>query len=250
MSLNKTYLITGASSGIGKAVALELANQNARLILCGRNSEKLNHLIQSCQNPELHIIFKGDLTDSENRNKLVDIIDSIDGIVHSAGIVKPVPTKFINEKQIDEVFNINFKSIVLLNAVLLQKNKIAKGSSIVMISSISTVHPYFGGAIYVASKAAIEGYAKTLALELASKKIRVNVVQPALVKTEIYTATIESAFSENEMQKYEKQYPLGIGNPDDVSNMICFLLSEKSKWITGTSICMDGGLSLGNNKSL
>ena len=159
-----------------------------------------------------------------------------------------MPAKFISEQQLDEVFSINFKSVVLVNAQLLQQKKINNAASIVLISTISTLHPYFGGGIYIASKAALEGYGRTLALELAGKKIRVNILQPALVRTAIYQSTIETAFSEEEMHKYEKQYPLGIGEPGDVSNAVCYLLSERSKWITGTCVPMDGGLTLGNLK--
>lgn len=163
-------------------------------------------------------------------------------------IVKPVPIKFINEQQIDEVFSINFKSVVLLNAQLLQQKKINNNASIVLISTISTLHPYFGGGIYIASKAALEGYGKTLALELAVKKIRVNILQPAMVNTAIYQSTIAAAYSQEEMKKYANQYPLGIGEPEDIASAVCYLLSQKSKWITGTCIPMDGGLTLGNLK--
>jgi NAD(P)-dependent dehydrogenase (short-subunit alcohol dehydrogenase family) len=189
------------------------------------------------------------LTNFEKVKELAGQLQALDGIVHCAGIVKPVPVKFIKEQQIDEVFSINFKSVVLLNAELLQHKKINNNASIVLISTISTLYPYFGGAIYIASKAALEGYGKTLALELSPKKIRVNILQPALVKTAIYQSTIDTAFSEEEMHKYEKQYPLGIGETEDVANAVCYLLSEKSKWITGTCIPMDGGLTLGTLKS-
>jgi NAD(P)-dependent dehydrogenase (short-subunit alcohol dehydrogenase family) len=243
----KHILITGASSGIGRQIAVEASASGASVLITGRNKEELQKTFVALKGKN-HLQIPTDLTKSADLKNLCAELKALDGIVHCAGIVKPVPAKFINEQQLDEVFSINFKSIVLLNSQLLQAKKINNAASIVLISTISTLHPYFGGGIYIASKAALEGYGKTLALELSTKKIRVNILQPALVKTAIYQSTIETAFSEEEMQKYEKQYPLGIGETQDIANAACFLLSEKSKWITGTCIPMDGGLTLGNLK--
>ncbi len=246
MDLNQKHiLITGASAGIGRQVAIECARLGARLTITGRNVTELQKTFDLLPGKN-HILLEGDLTQTETVKKLATEINSLDGLVHCAGIVKPVPAKFINAQQIDEVFSINFTSVVLLNAHLLQQKKINNNASIVLLSSISTLHPYFGGAIYIASKAALEGYGKTLALELSSKKIRVNILQPAMVKTAIYQSTIDAAFSQEEMKKYEQQYPLGIGETKDVANAACYFLSNMSKWITGTCLSMDGGLTLGN----
>ncbi|MHB8258778.1 MAG: SDR family NAD(P)-dependent oxidoreductase [Bacteroidia bacterium] len=243
----KHILITGASSGIGRQAAIDVSNLGAQLTITGRNIIELKNTYAQLSG-ENQLMVECDLTKSNEVKKLSTELKTLDGIVHCAGIVKAVPAKFINEQQIDDVFSINFKSVVLLNAQLLQQKKISNKASIVLISSISTLHPYFGGSIYIASKAALEGYGKTLALELSPKKIRINILQPALVKTPIYTATIEAASSPEEMKKYENQYPFGIGETQDISNAICYLLSEKSKWITGTCLQMDGGLTLGNLK--
>ncbi|MGZ3862913.1 MAG: SDR family NAD(P)-dependent oxidoreductase [Bacteroidia bacterium] len=248
MDLNRKHiLVTGASAGIGRQIAIEAANLGAVVTVTGRNASELEKTFSQLKG-EGHAQIIADLTKHEDVKKLGTEVKALDGLVHCAGIVKPVPVKFINELQLDEVLNINFKSVVLLNSQLLQGKKISNGASIILISTISTLHPYFGGGIYIASKAALEGYGKTLALELSTKKIRVNILQPALVKTAIYQSTIETAFSAEEMQKYEKQYPLGIGEVEDVANAACYLLSEKSKWITGNCIPMDGGLTLGNLK--
>ena len=247
MDLNgKHILVTGASSGIGRQIAIDAAELGAKLIITGRNLNELKKTLSQLKGH--HTCIEADLTKINELKKMSAELSPLDGIVHCAGIVKPVPVKFIKEQQIDEVFSINFKSVVLLNTELLLHKKINNNASIVLISTISTLYPYFGGSIYIASKAALEGYGKTLALELSTKKIRVNILQPALVKTAIYQSTIESAFNEEEMKKYEKQYPLGIGEVQDVANAACYLLSEKSKWITGTCIPMDGGLTLGTLK--
>lgn len=243
----KHILVTGASSGIGRQIAIELSREGAILTVSGRKKTELEKTISSLEGKG-HDHILADLTQADDIKRITTAVNALDGIVHCAGIVKPVPVKFINQQQLEEVFSINFTSVVLLNSQLLQTKKINNSASIVLISTISTLHPYFGGAIYIASKAALEGYGKTLALELASKKIRVNILQPALVRTPIYQSTIEAAFSQEEMEKYEKQYPLGIGETQDVANAACYLLSDKAKWITGTCIPMDGGLTLGNLK--
>ena len=127
----------------------------------------------------------------------------------------------------------------------MQQKKLKENSSIVFISSVSVLHSYFGGAPYISSKAALEAYARTLALELAPKKIRVNVLQPALVKTAIYQSTADAAMNPEELALHEKKYPLGLGQPEDVAKASVFFLSDASQWITGAALKMDGGLTLG-----
>ena len=141
--------------------------------------------------------------------------------------------------------SVNFKGAVKLGSALLMNKKLKEKSSILFISSVSTLHPYFGGGPYIASKAALEGYAKTLAFELAPKKIRVNVLQPAMVQTNIYKETVNAALSGEEIKNHEKKYPLGIGLSEDVANACVFFMSDASKWITGSFLKMDGGLTLG-----
>jgi len=245
---NKTILITGASSGIGKAAALLASEMGASIIACGRDENRLQETIAQLKNKEKHSSIKADLTNEEELKQLVKQCPKVDGIVHCAGIVKPVPVKFIQQKHIDEMFAINYNSVVLINSQLLQQKKINDAASIVLISTISTQHSYFGGALYVSSKAALEAYSRSLGLELVSRKIRVNTLSPAMVKTEIYENTLKSTLNPEHAKKYESTYPLGIGEAKDIANSIVFLLSDASKWITGTVIKMDGGLTLGYQK--
>lgn len=243
--LNKTILITGASSGIGKATALLCHKFGANIILTARRESELKNICNQLKNNSSYVV--ADLTSDEDIGKLVTVIPNLDGVVHCAGIVKPVPIKFIKKKHLGEMFDINFSSAVLLSSSLLSQKKINSNSSVVFVSSVSVNHPYTGGALYVSSKAAIEAFNKAFALEVAPKKIRSNVVAPALVKTEIWNHITES-FTEDDIQKIENQYPLGLGEPEDVANTILFLLSDASKWITGTTITMDGGLLLNSAK--
>ncbi len=241
----KTILITGASSGIGRACAIEASSLDANCILIGRNETELQKTKSLCKTESS--ILCADLTNSESIDTIISQIPMLDGVVHCAGIINPKPIKFLKSQNIKEIFDINFNAPVLLTSSLLQKNKLNEGASIVFISSISSQHPYFGGAMYVSSKAALEAFSKTLAIEGAAKKIRSNVILPGLVKTNMLEET-KAATGEAYFNSYEKQYPLGFGEPEDVANAVCFLLSPETKWVTGSELKMDGGLVLNSKK--
>jgi len=241
----KHILITGASSGIGQATAVLCDSLGATVTITGRNESTLKETAEQLKHDPQ--IIKADLTKAEDITALVNKCGAIDGLVNCAGIVKPLPIKYIKQKNISELFDANFSSAVLLCSELSNAKKFSEKASVVFISSVSADHPYIGGSLYSASKAALEAFCRSFAIENSGKKIRANVVSPALVKTKIFTET-ELATSEEEMQKYESQYPLGFGEPEDVANCIAFLLSPASKWITGTTINMDGGLLLSSKK--
>lgn len=242
---DKNILITGASSGIGKATAILFSELGANVIITARSEGKLDETYKALKPSIHHLNINADLTQVNDIKSLVKLLPFIDGIVHCCGKVMPVPVKFIKESQLQDVFSVNYFSAVNLISELLMQKKINNNSSIAFISSVSTLHAYFGGAPYISSKAALEGYAKTLALELAPKKIRVNVLQPALVRTAIFDSTINAAIDKEKMNELVNSYPLGIGEPIDVANALAFFMSDSSKWITGSSLKMDGGLTLG-----
>lgn len=245
---DKTVLITGASSGIGKATAILASQMGANVIINGRDIEKLQNTLSQLTPSNKHQIIQADLSKLDELADFVKKCPAVDGVVHCAGIVKPVPAKFIQPKHIEEMFSINYNAVVLINSYLLQQKKINNEASIVLISTISTQHSYFGGALYISSKGALEAYSRALGLEVVSRKIRVNTLLPAMVRTEIYENTLKSTLNEEHAKKYASTYPLGIGEPIDVANSIVFLLSNASKWITGSVIKMDGGLTLGYQK--
>ena len=239
---NKTVLVTGASSGIGKQVAISISNMGGSVILTGRDAKRLEETL-SLLSGETHKIIDADLANSEQRTHLVTAIPKLDGVVNCAGVVNPFPIKYISQSKIDETLNINYEIPLLLMAEISKRNKLNKKASVVFLSSISGQHPHKGGVLYASSKAAIEALSKVFALENYHLGIRSNCISPAMVKTPMYHEAAED-MSKESMDAHVAQYPLGVGEPTDVANAAVFLLSDASKWITGINIVMDGGFLL------
>ncbi len=242
---NQRILITGASSGIGRSCAIEASSLGANCILVGRNKAELEKTAALCKgNTEIQV---ADLTQEEDIKNLAQNVPALNGFVHCAGMIGPRPINFLKKKNLEEIFAINYFAAALLSGELLQAKKMEPGASFVFISSISSRHPYFGAAAYASSKAALESFSKTLALEVAPKKMRSNVLLPGLVHTRMLQETREAMGEEN-FKNYEKSYPLGFGEVEDVANAACFFLSKESRWITGSELQMDGGLLLSGLK--
>ncbi len=236
----KTIFVTGASSGIGMQAALQAARQGATVFITGRNRDKLNETLDSLPG-EGHGMMACDLTDDAGRAALVNELPELHGLVHCAGIVGPTPAKYIRQEDIDRMLGINYRVPVLLTAAILQKKKLLNNASVVLMSSIVTRSPYFGGTLYAGAKGAIEAYTKTLALELVERGIRVNCLSPGLVNTPLITDPAKEsnpAIVEDSMQRYLAKYPMGVGETEDVANAIIFLLADESKWISGANIDM------------
>lgn len=239
---NKTILITGATGGIGSEIASHLDELGYQLILLGKNREKLDRLNNKLENKhKIHLI--PNLSESIQFDEVVKSLGQLDGVVHTLGMISPYPLKFIKEEQINAIFQVNFNTTVLLTSALLRNKRLNKNASLVFMSSISAHFPYPGGALYAATKAALESFSKSVALEHAKQGIRSNVVSPALIKTDMFEQT-RNAYSEEEFKKITDSYPLGIGEPKDVAELVSFLISDASKWMTGNVINLDGGLLL------
>ena len=238
---NKTILVTGASSGIGKQVAISCSTMGAKVCITGRDKGRLNDTFNLLQGNG-HWQGTCNLASEEERNTFIESLPAIDGLVHCAGIAMPAPVKFIEPKHLAQVMNINFESVVLMVSRLLKTKKLNKDSSLVFLSSIGAQFPYIGGTLYNASKAAIEAYSRNIALEMYRSGIRSNCIVPAMIDTPMYEETIKSMNLTKEA--YEARYPFGIGKPEDVANAAIFLLSPASRWITGTNLSLDGGYTL------
>ena len=238
----KTILITGASSGIGKAVAQECAAAGATCIITARNEERLSVTL-SCLEGEGHQTMLADLSNIESIETIVEQLPKLDGVVSCAGIVETKMLKFTEDEDLLHLFNTNAFSSIRLIRTLVQQKKLKKEASIVIISSISGVKcGYIGGSLYGASKGALEGFTKATALELAPQKIRINTITPGMVETSLLKdSAIDSELLEADKQKYPlKRY----GNPEEVGYSTVFLLSDATKWMTGTSLLIDGGYTL------
>lgn len=238
----KVILVTGASSGIGKSIAIECSKMGAQLIITGRNKERLSDTYNQLDG-ENHQQCIADLSTDDGIELLVANLPPLDGIMHVAGIVKPKPFSFLNRQELDLIMNTNFYGPVLLTNALLRKKLVKKGASIVFVSSISgTICSFIGGSSYSASKGALNGIIKGMALDLAPRGIRVNSILPGMVDTGIFN---ESAISDEDLIVDRKRYPLGrYGKPEEVAYAAIYLLSDASAWTTGSNILLDGGYTL------
>lgn len=242
-SLNdKTVLITGASSGIGKAVAQQCAAAGASCIVTGRNKLRLEETLSSLDG-EVHSMFLCDLTNSEDIENLVQSLSKVDGVVCCAGIVETKLLKFSDENDLRRLFDVNAISTITLISRLVKLKKLKRESSIAIVSSISGVKcGYIGGSIYGATKGALEGFIKGTALELAPQKIRVNTIVPGMVET----ALLKDSSIDEEQQKIDMQkFPLKrYGKPEEIGFAAVYLLSDATKWMTGSAIVIDGGYTI------
>lgn len=238
----KTILVTGASSGIGAVAARHITEMGGKVILHGRNPSKLETVADTCVKGSSSIIVSDILT-PEGRAELATKTALLDGYVNCVGTVQPFPVRFLDQKKMDETLNVNYESPVLLTAELLKHKKFNRESSLIYLSSVSSLRPQRGAAMYGSSKAAIEAFVKVLAQELSTQQIRVNAIAPAMVKTPMYDRA-EEMVTKEEMDNHISNYLLGVGYPEDVANAIVFMLSPASRWITGTTLIMDGGLLL------
>lgn len=233
----KTILVTGASAGIGRGIAIACAGMGAQVIVTGRNTERLQETLALLEG-EGHTYIAADLTIDAERTALVEQLPVLDGVVQCAGVGSRVPCKMLSQADLDYVMKPNAEAPMLLQSLLLSEKKITKQASVVFIASAAATMPSAGNAVYSASKAALVAYAKCLAQELAPRQIRVNCISPTMVWTDLALvgATVE------QLDEAQKQYPLKrYGKPEDIANLAIYLLSDASAWMTGSNIEITGG---------
>ena len=233
----KSVLVTGASSGIGKAVAEECAKCGAKAVLTARNEERLKATLDSLEG-DGHSMVIADLTNQEELMALVGQLVSLDGVVLCAGINDKSIIKFLNQEHVDKMLATNFTSPVYLSQMLSKKKKLNKEASVVFISSISAFYPSVSNAMYASSKAALSQFAKVLALELMPQKIRVNCIEPAFVET----GMLNKYEISDKMDEIRANAPFGrFLEPKEVAQAAIYLLSDATKLMTGSNLVMDGG---------
>lgn len=238
----KTILVTGASSGIGKATAIECSKMGAKVIITGRNEERLNQTLSLLEG-EGHLFIPADLSVDDDISKLVDFCPSLDGLVNNAGITVTLPTQFITREKLTDILDINTIGPIMLFQRLLKKKKIGKGCSVVFTASISGLCcAGLGNSLYSTSKAAIGGFVKNAALDLAGKNIRINAVCPGMIDTHILDAGV---VDEQQLDLERQKYPMKrFGKPEEVAYAIIYYLSEVSTFTTGSTLVIDGGFTL------
>ena len=236
----KTVLVTGASSGIGRATAIECSKLGAKVVITARHEERLKETLSALEG-DGHQLILCEMTSDDDLTNLVETVPVLDGLVCNAGINKLVPIRQLKAEDLNHIFEVNtFSSIILLQK-LMKKKKLAEDASVVYTSSISGIGAAaVGESMYIASKGALSAFVKAAALECSKKGIRVNAVCPGMVKTEM-----SDAYDLNEGDNEDlKNYPLGrYANPTDIAWAIIYLLSNASSWVTGTNLVIDGGLT-------
>lgn len=242
----KTIIVTGASSGIGRQCAIDCSKMGAKVILIARNQERLEETLASLDNND-HQVYSYDLTQIDGIKELVNTIVSsngkIDGLIHAAGIEITKPIKLLESSDYEMIYRTNNLSGFELMRQLSSIKNMNKGGSIIFISSITAIIGRSGVAAYAASKGAMISATKSFALELAKRQIRVNCISPGTILTPMMLNYL-NGLDDASRQKRIDGFPLGLGETTDISNACIYLLSDASRWITGQNIIIDGGYTI------
>lgn len=236
----KRILVTGASSGIGRACAVCAAELGASVVMTGRRADALRETLSMCVGSG-HQIFAGDITSPDFVRELAESAGKIDGLVHAAGIAPMCPVGMLDKDAVDSVMGVNYYSFLELMKHYSKKKYRGERLSVVAVSSVSCAAGWAGGAAYCGSKGALSASVRALAMELAPKGIWVNAVCPSNIKTPLYDAGASDMNDEDALKELIKKQPLGLGEPEQVAWPVCFLLSDAASFITGVNLPVDGG---------
>jgi NAD(P)-dependent dehydrogenase (short-subunit alcohol dehydrogenase family) len=244
---SKFIMVTGASSGIGRAIAVELAKRNARLILLGRNQAELKKTAHAAQRPDT-VIINLDLNDLDTIEPTIKDVSRksgrIYGLCNAAGVVETRPLSSAKYQNIQSILNINLVAGIELARIISRRDVIdADGGSFLFISSIYGIVGVPGEVGYCATKGGVAAAARAMAVELAKKNIRVNILSPGFVMTEM-TEKALSILTEDQAKSIKEKHLLGTGSPEDVAKSAAFLLAPQTRWITGTELIIDGGYTV------
>lgn len=238
----KTILVTGASSGIGQATAVECSRMGAQVIITGRDEQRLQETLSQLEGKG-HLMIVMDLSTIDGVRQLVEEVPIVDGLFNNAGMTETKPIGFISEQELNSIFDINLKAPILLTNLMVKRKKLRKGGSIVFTSSIGKFIEAPGGSLYSSSKGGLSSFMRGAALELAAKQIRCNALLPGMIETPILKK--KQVVSNEQWQKNKQLYPMKrFGTPQEVAWAAVFLFSDASSFITGSELIVDGGRSL------
>lgn len=238
---DKRVLITGASSGIGRACAVMASEMGASVVLTGRRLPALEETLSMMDNRDRHAIIAGDIGDRSFVQGLFEGSGPFDGLVHAAGVCSAVPAGMISEELLVESMRVNYFAFMELMRFCSKKKFVGNRFSAVAISSVSADAGWSGGSLYSGSKGALSSAVRALALELAPKGFRVNAVCPSNIKTPMFDALAGAINDEEGLKRLNMFQPLGVGTPEQVAAPVCFLLSDAASFITGVNLPVDGG---------
>lgn len=241
----RTVLVTGASSGLGRAAAIAMSRCGARMILNGRDVDRLEQTKSKLQGTG-HQTAAAELLDVDGTAELVKSLATtfgpLDGIYHAAGVTSTVPIRFMKQRQLEDIYRPSVYATYGIGRAAAQKGVMNSGGSIVLMSSISAVKGSLCMTAYSGAKSAVDGMLRSLSVELAPKNVRVNSIICGSVYTEMYEREA-ALIGESSIELTRSKHLLGFGEPNDIANAVIFLVSEGSRWITGTSITIDGGVT-------
>lgn len=237
----KTILITGASSGIGRATAIECSKMGAKCVITGRDQERLQETFDQLEG-EGHLQIIAELTNPDDVKNIIESAPELQGVVLCAGKGLTLPILFSSSEKMKELYDINLFAPIELFRLLVKKKKIATKSSVVFVVSIGGTKRFSpGNSIYGTAKAALKSAVNFFAIELGHKLIRVNGISPGMVETPLIHG---GSLTTEQLEEDCKKYPLGrYGQPIDIALPIAFLLSDASSWMTGHTMVIDGGIT-------
>jgi len=242
----RRVFVTGASSGIGRAVAVALSRRGARLVLNGRDAARLEET-RAALAGDGHAIAPGVLANADTSAAIVKDAardGAFDGIFHAAGFFQVLPAKITRQSHLDAVFNASVFGAYGIARAASAKAVLTNGGSIVLMSSIAGEHGSAGLTAYAGAKAAVLGLTRALAQELAPRLVRVNAIMASTIETEMHERTMENAQMDYVAMNLAR-HPLGFGKPAAIDDAATFLLSDASSWMTGATMAVDGGYSAG-----
>lgn len=243
----RAYLVTGASSGIGRACALAIGAAGGRVLATGRRRERLDEVVAAI-GADRAMAETGDARDEVVGKawvaRAVERFGGLDGLVNGAGVIGPGGILETEPAEWDRVMDINVRALYLVTRAAAPELIKRKGS-VVSISSVAGPRPYSGLLAYCVSKAAVDAFTRCVALDLAPHGVRVNAVNPGVVVTELHTVTQAVADYAGFLERSKTTHPLGrVGQPEEIARLVLFLLGDEAGWITGTTVSIDGGRAL------